>query len=251
MKRRKVLIFTTMTAVGFIVSSCFKSTRSEFRSTEEKLPYFNKIVISAPVRVHFIQGDKSSIKVVNKNKHGGQIIKECHGGVLEISWNSVIKWNILKKSEKDVEVYVTSPDLIGVTLKGSGEFISSGKVDSDNLEITLAGSGDILFTDIICDKIKTNLRGSGDIKINNLQCLHSETTLMGSGDIKINSESSTTSDILLKGSGDIEINYNNANAINCKLEGSGDIELSGMAKTLNKQKRGSGDIDINKLRLKQ
>ena len=231
MKRRKVLIFTTMAAVGFIVSSCFKSTRSEFRSTEEKLPYFNKIVISAPVRVHFIQGDKSSIKVVNKNKHGGQIIKECHGGVLEISWNSLIKWNILKKSEKDVEVYVTSPDLIGVTLKGSGEFISSGKVDSDNLEITLAGSGDILFTDIICDKIKTNLRGSGDIKIN--------------------SESSTTSDILLKGSGDIEINYNNANAINCKLEGSGDIELSGMAKTLNKQKRGSGDIDINKLRLQQ
>ena len=117
MKRRKVLIFTTMTAVGFIVSSCFKSTRSEFRSTEEKLSYFNKIVISAPVRVHFIQGDKSSIKVVNKNKHGGQIIKECHGGVLEISWNSAIKWNILKKSEKDVEVYVTSPDLIGVTLK--------------------------------------------------------------------------------------------------------------------------------------
>ena len=41
------------------------------------------------------------------------------------------------------------------------------------------------------------------------------------------------------------------NAINCKLEGSGDIELSGMAKTLNKQKRGSGDIDINKLRLQQ
>ena len=49
----------------------------------------------------------------------------------------------------------------------------------------------------------------------------------------------------------LEINYNNANAINCKLEGSGDIELSGMAKTLNKQKRGSGDIDINKLRLQQ
>ena len=54
-----------------------------------------------------------------------------------------------------MEVYVTSPDLIGVTLKGSGEFISSEKVDSDNLEITLAGSGDILFTEIICDKIKT------------------------------------------------------------------------------------------------
>ena len=43
MKRRKVLIFTTMAAIGFIVSSSFKSTRAEFRSTEEKLPYFNKI----------------------------------------------------------------------------------------------------------------------------------------------------------------------------------------------------------------
>ena len=151
----------------------------------------------------------------------------------------------------DVIVYVSSPDLVGVRVNGSGDFISKKPIDTDTMEVVLRGSGDIDFDDIICDVCTTELVGSGDININLLDAQTSTVVLVGSGDINITQANVLNTDLSLRGSGDISIDFEEGcQSAQCQLAGSGDIELSGSLTHYDCKKSGSGDIHTGNLRIK-
>ena len=137
--------------------------------------------------------------------------------------------NLGVKDGDDVTVYVTSPDLIGIDLKGSGDFDCKGHLDTDRLDISLNGSGDVEFDDVICDDIDVSLVGSGDVEVKQVQTLRSRVNLVGSGDVSMR----------FVNSGDVE----------AKLLGSGDIKLKGDVRRSKYEKRGSGDIEVRELRV--
>ena len=148
-------------------------------------------------------------------------------------------------------VYVTSPDLIGVELLGSGDFECRSHLDTDNLDVMLKGSGDIVFSDIICDRIKTSVIGSGDLTIEKAVAQTADVELIGSGDVKIKQQKVKQTKVELKGSGDIKMNLTNCGTIDCRLLGSGDITLQGDVMKLNSYTRGSGDIDTQGLKIRK
>ena len=107
----------------------------------------------------------------------------------------------------ELTIYVSSPDLVGVRLNGSGDFISRRQIDTDVMNVVLRGSGDIEFDDIICDRFTTELIGSGDIKINQLEARTSSAMVIGSGDVVINQSNVIDTNLSLRGSGDISVNF--------------------------------------------
>ena len=142
-------------------------------------------------------------------------------------------WKNLSYFYDDIEVYVTSPNIRGISIAGSGEFTSNNKIDTDRMFISVAGSGEVDIKDIICDKIQGEIAGSGEIDIKRITTQNAELSIAGSGDIDIeNAKANNMSESLLDN-------------VACEIAGSGDIELKGNIKHHTQEVAGSGSVNIN------
>lgn len=232
------------------------------KTVYRKVSNFTKIAVNGYVTVYYTQGSKRSVKIKGPSEKLKDLDLTVSNNTLSVTFKGSTSirysFNISdifgSLSGQDsggdgIYVYVTSPDLVGVKVFGSGDFICQGRLDTDNMYIELKGSGDIKFKDIICDGISTNLIGSGDISIKKLDALNSKVALTGSGDIDISQKNTKHTDVLLKGSGDISISFANCGRLESSLKGSGDITFSGTVGSMNKKSLGSGDYHIRNLRV--
>lgn len=212
---------------------------------------FEKIEINGSPTVYYSQADSFSVKVKCSKEGLENILTDVNHGTLSIrNRGKVGVVNIVIHDEDEAEIFVTSPDLVGVRLNGSGDFNAEQRIDTDQMDITLRGSGDIKFKDLICDECRVELIGSGNIDINRLEAKTSDVNLIGSGDIAIDQWRVLSTRLGLKGSGDIKVGFQEGcQAVDCELRGSGDISLSGVVTRFSQHKSGSGDIDVDKLKM--
>ena len=217
---------------------------------------FERVEISGSPSVVYTQADTFGVRLEGPEKMVDNMITEVKNHTLYVYNKGRVDLmvgfiNLNWGDKDDVTVYVSSPDLVGVRVNGSGDFISQKPVDTDVMNIVLRGSGDVEFEDIICDACTTELVGSGDIDINHLDARTSTAVLVGSGDIKISEANVLETDLSLRGSGDIAIHFEEGcQSAQCQLAGSGDITLSGTLTHYDCKKSGSGDIDVGNLIIK-
>lgn len=231
-----------------------KKLSGEVITQNRDIKGFDKIYISGCPTVYYTQGSKTSVVVKADKAIANDIKTTISGNTLSISYKGGstrlgFGFNSNINIGDAMKIYVTSPDITGVILQGSGDFICENKIDTDNMDIQLKGSGDINIGSIICDKISTSLVGSGDIDVKSADVLKAYVELVGSGDIDMSLANTHNTDISLKGSGDIDINFNNCVSVNSQLKGSGDIELKGNVEHLTKDELGSGEHNTSKLKV--
>ena len=226
MRKKHVLIAGVMMGMVVLTTSCvnqkavFEKTVSENRVLKD----FEEIEINGSPTVYYTQGNKFSVTVKGPESQVNNII-----------------------TEKDV----TSPDLTGIRLNGSGDFISEKRIDTDELDIMLRGSGDIDVKDVICDRCNVELIGSGDIDLDRMDTREMSASLVGSGDIELHLWNTTDTRLALKGSGDIMATFHDhCDAVECELRGSGDITLKGQVSHFSKEKSGSGDVSVGQLSIR-
>lgn len=190
---------------------------------------FEQIVIAGSYHVYYTQDEKISVRVEGRLGDLKRMVVTSDGTTLKIKTKSLRKdlKSILGKSMKEVNVYVSSPDLVQVSLAGSGEFEANGNVDTDKLDLKLAGSGDIDFHQVVCDDIEVELAGSGEVDVKSIDVNNAR--------------------ISIAGSGDVDMNFVRADYVEAHVAGSGDIKLSGKAKKVEHKVAGSGDVDIKNL----
>ena len=232
----------------------FTSDNSTLETQTRNISGFERVDVIGSPTVYYLQSDSFSVRVKGPNaEYINNILTEVDNGTLRIrNKNKIGFGNISSRGDKGVTVYVSSPDLIGVTLNGSGDFISERRVDTDVLNISLKGSGDVRFTDVVCDRCDAELVGSGDLDIEHLDTRETSATLIGSGDLDIRQINSARTQLQLRGSGDIDIEFiSGCGAVDAELLGSGDITLKGQVRSLDMRKRGSGDINSNDLKVGQ
>lgn len=217
---------------------------------------FERIEIGGSPSVVYTQADTFGVRLEGPEKMVENMVTEVEDRTLHVYNKSRIDLKVgfinLNWGDKDdVTIYVSSPDLVGVKVSGSGDFICRTPLDTDVMNIVLRGSGDVGFENIICDACTTELVGSGDININHLDARTSTAVLVGSGDISISEANVSETDLSLRGSGDIAVNFGEGcQSAQCQLSGSGDITLSGTLNHYDCKKSGSGDIDTSNLRIK-
>lgn len=195
---------------------------------QRPLTGFERIELLGSLDVKYQQADSFSVRVDAPVEVLKKVETRVDGNKLVVKMKGDGKWiNFGVADSKNVTVYVTSPDFLGIMLKGSGDFESQGLLDTDNLEISLQGSGDIAFDDVICDQVDVSLVGSGDVDVKNVKALRSFINLVGSGDVKMN--------------------FDNSGIVEATMTGSGDITLNGKVKKYKSNVRGSGDINAGGL----
>lgn len=216
---------------------------------------FEQICNTTPYKVLYEQGESCNILIKGEEKAVLSIEAKSDGKKLVITSKGStnithgLKELLAMAIDEDnydkiqTTIHITSPDLIGVEVKGSGEFESREIVDSDNLGIHLEGSGDITFKDIICDNATITCLGSGDIDIKKLTSVNTRAELKGSGDIEINETNVTNTQVKVLGSGDIDITGTSCGSILAEVLGSGDIEIKGSFSSIDERITGSGSIN--------
>lgn len=248
-------ILLLMAAMGMTscVMTCNRPISGDQIVDSRKHRGFERIEISGSPTVVYTQADTFGVRLEGPEKMVENIVTEVEDHTLYIHNKGRVDLKVgfinLNWGDKDdVTVYVSSPDLIGVRLNGSGDFISRKQVDTDVMDIVLRGSGDIDLGNIICDACTAELVGSGDININRLETRKSTAVLVGAGDINIIQANVVETDLSLKGSGDISVDFvEGCQSAQCQLNGSGDITLKGTLHHYDGHKSGSGDINTDQL----
>ena len=253
MKKLFLLLSVTVTLLTSCISVQEVKSNKPIKVEKRQARPFERVRLIGSPTVYYAQGDSISVRVEAPEDLLEYVETEVKDSCLHIRLNdqasNIIKnWRFIDGDE--VKVYVTSPDLIEVSLAGSGDFKSKNHVDTDNLHVELKGSGDIYFADIICDHISTVLVGSGDVSIDKVVAVSSDIELVGSGDLEIAHEGVAHTNILLKGSGDITSTFLRCGTVVSDLRGSGDVTLSGDVRSMQNNKIGSGEFHISGLRVK-
>ena len=236
MTMNRKIQFLTMMAVLIGLTSCTSCKVSRWHvetsqaSETRELSGFERIELQGSLDVKYQQADSFSVEVSAPEQYLDKVETIVEGNRLVLRMKGDGKFINFGVSDGDgVKVYVTSPDLIGVTLRGSGDFECVHLVDTDNLDITLNGSGDIKFADVICDRVNVSLVGSGDVDMREVKTLWAGVSVVGSGDVKMRFENS----------GKVEAN----------ITGSGDITLKGTVSNYQYNVRGSGDMHTEELKI--
>lgn len=257
-KRQFVVLGLMLLAAAMTMTSCVDllKTRTTFGgkivSEMRGLKGFEEVEINGSPTVYYTQADSFSVKVKGPEDLVKNIITEREGNSLVIRNKGKIGLiNVQLRDEDELAVYVSSPDLTSVRLNGSGDFISRQGIDTDNMEVTLRGSGDIDMKNVICDRCHVELVGSGDIDVSRLEAKAVSVVLVGSGDVELGLQKVDSTSLALRGSGDIEADFReDCGAVDCELRGSGDITLKGSVRKFDSHKYGSGDIHVDRLNVK-
>jgi len=94
---------------------------------------------------------------------------------------------------------ITTPNLIGVAIAGSGDVTVDG-VDTTEFTVSIAGSGYVQPTGL-ADHISVSISGSGDYDGASLSASTAEVSIAGSGAVVVNA--TDTLDVSIAGSGDV------------------------------------------------
>lgn len=256
MKRKQFAIVGMILLMGSatLVSCHNTAVISKDYVTEDRLiKGFEEVEVVGSPNVYYTQADSFSVRVKGPDNFVDNILTEKNGKTLTVRNKG--KWGVVNISfsdEDELAVYVTSPDLVAVRVNGSGDFISTDLIDTDNMNITLRGSGDINIDKLLCDRCDVELIGSGDIDLPEVEAKETSAVLVGSGDIKMGLSKVADTRLSLKGSGDIKVDFSEGcRSVDCTVNGSGDIGLSGKIGHFRGEKHGSGDIDIANLTIEK
>lgn len=261
MKKGQILMsgIIVLLTVAVTMTSCVEFRRGQTlfgtaSITEQRgLKGFEEIEINGSPTVYYTQSDHFSVKLKGSESQVKDILTEMDGKTLVIRNKRKFGiFNVQLGDDDDVAVYVTSPDITSIRLNGSGDFISHERIDTDNMDILLRGSGDIQVSDLICDRCHVELIGSGDLDVSRLEAQEVSGLLIGSGDLDLGLLKVDDTSLSLKGSGDIDADFREGcGSVDCELRGSGDITLKGTVRRFNQHTTGSGSVDIDKLSIQQ
>lgn len=186
-----------------------------------------------------VAGTEGQIKLEGESNLLPYVVTEVKNGTLHIKTEK--GKNLNPSKNETIKITIPFKDLDKVSLSGSGDLWNTDKISSDDLIVSLSGSGDIIL-DITTQKVSAKVTGSGDLT------LKGSTTdltagVTGSGDFHGFNLQATNADVSVTGSGDVEIVCNGN--LKARVTGSGDIEYKGNPKTKDSKVTGSGSIDSN------
>lgn len=150
-----------------------------------------------------------------------------------------------KISYNDLKIRVQSPNIEGVYISGSGDVDLKPGIKTNHIVLSIAGSGDIDFTDLTATDLEVTIAGSGDVEGKRVTCNALKSSIAGSGDIDLENLVAGTVKASIAGSGEVELKGTSETAT-YSIAGSGDIKARGLVvKRVEATTTGSGDIECH------
>ncbi|MBK7882984.1 MAG: DUF2807 domain-containing protein [Chitinophagaceae bacterium] len=213
---KKMFIIILGFAGIFIGCNKERVTGSGAILTEQRgLNGFNTIYISGSTNVYVTKGLNYKVEVKGYENLLPYFEAEIDNNTLQLGYKN----NVNVKND-NVEVFVTLPELKGLSLSGSGNITTTGNFEGNSsFQTNISGSGNIKFSEGTTKNYTSSITGSGNIKAFGLAAEHADISISGSG----NNEVNATGKLKVKISGSGNVYYKNTPAITTTISGSGAV----------------------------
>lgn len=205
---------------------------------------FTRIEANGCFDVYYTQGDSPAIRLEGDTASTRRTIVTGDGKTLTIS--AANDGDLTTKLKYQMKVYVTSPALTEVSIKGSGNFIAERGISAEKLSMHIAGSGDIKVTGIKADNFSIDIAGSGDAYASGIDAKKAYFSIAGSGGVTMDGIKAGKFTGSIAGSGDIKATRADIGKASCSIAGSGDIDIQGSVKETEESVAGSGSVKVTK-----
>ena len=250
-----------MKKVSFImaIASCMVAASAQDKDRQEKqvaVTPFDKVSHTSSFTVSYAQGPKHTCTIIASPKDMKKLKAEVKDKQLNIyveNKEKVVNLNGLTFLNAglsgDVVVKITSPELTKVSCTGSGDFVATTDIKSEDLEFSISGSGNVKLQNVTAGKLHLSTAGSGNMDIQQAHTEDLNVEVAGSGGMNLNNVVSTCKKACLSvvGSGDINTAFSNCQELECGIAGSGRIGLKGKVVNYKSSVFGSGEIIKRKL----
>jgi len=183
-----------------------------------------------------VEGTEGNITIEGEENLIEYIVTEIKNGALVVKVKNDV--NLKTSRNKPIKITIPFKEIENVSLAGSGDLWNDNVLASDNLDISLTGSGDIILN-IKASKTKASITGSGDVTLKGTSN-KLEASVTGSGDFYGFDLEVNDTDVSVTGSGDAKVVCNEN--LKARVTGSGDIMYKGNPKTEDTKVAGSGSI---------
>jgi hypothetical protein len=209
--------------IALLLVTILLNTTLQAKEEIREMPAFSKIALRISAKVYVIQGEKQSVKVVAEPETLEEIITEVKDRTLNIRYPNTSmfrNWNPGK-----VEVYITVPEVDGLSVSGSGD-ITSENINTRILDLTISGSGNIRIEKLSAEKVDAGISGSGNINLESGGIAENlRVRISGSGNVNATGFEANVVDVQTSGSGNCSVISNGQ--INVRVSGSGNVYYSG------------------------
>jgi hypothetical protein len=230
---KRGIIFSVI-IVAMTVTTGFSSGQDVVKETRN-VSGFKRVSFGVAGNLYITLGSEFKVVLEGEKSLLEDIITEVSGGRLVIKKEN---WR-LNMNEK-VTVYVTMSEIEGLSVSGSGRAEIKDAVKTDNLALSVSGSGKLYTTDIATGSLDCGISGSGDIIIGgNGNASKADISISGSGNYSGESLKIGSAGISISGSGNCTCNV--SETLRASVSGSGNVSYLGSPK-IDARVSGSGHV---------
>ena len=232
------MIITAITTI--IIMSLFTSCEkikgkgdviTESRSTET----YNSITLAMSATVYYKQDSLYSIQIRGQENVIRQIQTQVEGSELLIR----VKHGVTLSNYEPISIYITAPGVNGLHVSGSGNIFTENPWTSNEVGLSVSGSGSINLASIGSGLLSATISGSGSIKAAMGNVNREEVKISGSGTIDLRSIEAAEVYSTTSGSGDTYVHAKEL--LDVTISGSGNVWYYGTP-AINTQISGSGNL---------
>lgn len=232
--RNIAILFFVLLGVSF--SSCHSIIGTgDVVTVQRKVSDFSQVNSSISGKVIITQGNEYKVTVKAQQNIADVLETYLENDVLIIKYKN----NTMISTNEQIEVDVTLPKVIDVSLEGSGDIVISNGLTADNLSLDISGSGSIISDQLIAKKLEVAIAGSGDLKVKNGNADNGDLSISGSGSIDLNGMKFQKCSVRVAGSGDAKVNA--AEKLDVSIAGSGSVYYIGNP-AISQKISGSGSV---------
>lgn len=198
---------------------------------------FSSISLSISGDLYLSQGNETKVVIEAEQKILDLIRTEVAGGNLKIKFKTG-RWNI--RSNKHIKIYISTPDIEGIFLSGSGNITAETQIKTEGLDFSISGSGNIVIDDLVASDLEGRISGSGDIDLSGSETVETmEISISGSGDLFAENLKVNSVEIRISGSGTCKVFA--VSELEVSVSGSGSVYYKGNP-MVNAKVSGSGKV---------
>jgi hypothetical protein len=199
---------------------------------------FSKVSFGVAGNLYINIGPEFSVVLEGNKRDLDNVITEVTGGKLVIkneNWR-MNNW----RTDQRITVHITMPEIKGLGVSGSGKAEIKDAVKTEDLNLSVSGSGKLYASDVTVSNLECSISGSGDISLgSNGNSSKAGISISGSGNYFGESFKIGTAEIHISGSGNCECNV--TESLRASVSGSGNVTYEGNPK-LDAHVSGSGKV---------
>ncbi len=179
---------------------------------------FDEVIMSAAGDINISRGAANSFAVTVDDNIMPHIDWSRSENVLSVKLADSVE-----AVDYDLTIDIVVTDLESVVMAGAGDVTGLNQIQTDELNLTLAGVGNIDM-DVDCDILRTVLAGQGNFELSGSAARHS-CVLAGAGNVSAFDLATDTSTVTIAGVGNVEVAA--SDRLDAIIAGVGNIQYSG------------------------